>query len=164
MGKESTCQCRGHGFYPWVRMIPWRRAWQPTAVCLPGESHGLRSLVGYSPKDRKDLDTTERVWMLALFTYYCCLLLYSIICLSPSELNLGRWYPAFFFPFSISSAWNSVEQKGKLPVIWLGDFFHQIGVWKSHGIRCGSMNLLYLYLIIMWASRIIPRLKANGIY
>ena len=23
--KESTCQCRRHGFYPWVRKIPWRR-------------------------------------------------------------------------------------------------------------------------------------------
>ena len=29
---------------------PWRRAWQPTPVLLPGESHGQRSLVGYSPR------------------------------------------------------------------------------------------------------------------
>ena len=29
--------------------IPWRRAWQPTPVFLPGESHGQRSLAGYSP-------------------------------------------------------------------------------------------------------------------
>ena len=28
---------------------PWRRAWQPTSVFLPGESHGQRSLEGYSP-------------------------------------------------------------------------------------------------------------------
>ena len=28
---------------------PWTRAWQPTPVFLPGESHGRRSLVGYSP-------------------------------------------------------------------------------------------------------------------
>ena len=28
---------------------PWRRAWQPTPVFLPGESHGQRSLAGYSP-------------------------------------------------------------------------------------------------------------------
>ena len=34
---------------PWVGKIPWRRAWQPTPVFLPGESHGQRSLVGYSP-------------------------------------------------------------------------------------------------------------------
>ena len=33
----------------WVRKIPWRREWQPTPVFLPGESHGQRSLVGYSP-------------------------------------------------------------------------------------------------------------------
>ena len=38
-----------YGFDPWVRKIPWRRAWQPTSVFLPGESHGQRSLAGYSP-------------------------------------------------------------------------------------------------------------------
>ena len=37
-GKESACQCRVPGFDPWVRKIPWRRAWQPTPVFLPGES------------------------------------------------------------------------------------------------------------------------------
>ena len=39
-------QCRRCGFNPWVGKIPWRRAWQPTPVFLPGESHGQRSLVG----------------------------------------------------------------------------------------------------------------------
>ena len=55
-GKEPACQCRRHKicrFDPWVRKIPWRRAWQPTAVLLPGESHGQRSLAGY-PWDRKE--------------------------------------------------------------------------------------------------------------
>ena len=28
----------------------WRREQQPTPVFLPGESHGQRSLVGYSPR------------------------------------------------------------------------------------------------------------------
>ena len=37
----------------------WRRKWQPTPVLLPGKSHGLRSLVGYSPWGRKESDTTE---------------------------------------------------------------------------------------------------------
>ena len=36
----------------WVRSLgwedPWRRKWQPTPVFLLGESHGQRSLVGYS--------------------------------------------------------------------------------------------------------------------
>ena len=51
-GREPSCQCRRHktrGFNPWVGKIPWRRAWQPTPVSLPRESHGQRSLVGYSP-------------------------------------------------------------------------------------------------------------------
>ena len=47
--KESTCQCRRFGFDPWVGKIPQRRKWQPTPVSLPGESHGQRSLAGYSP-------------------------------------------------------------------------------------------------------------------
>ena len=34
--------------------------WQPTPVVLPGQSHGWRSLVGYSPRGRKELDTTEQ--------------------------------------------------------------------------------------------------------
>ena len=34
---------------PWVMKIPWWRKWQPTPVFLPGESHGQKSLVGYSP-------------------------------------------------------------------------------------------------------------------
>ena len=42
----------------WVGKTPWR-AWQPTPVFLPGESHGQRSLVGYSPRARKESDTTE---------------------------------------------------------------------------------------------------------
>ena len=37
-----------HGFDPWVGKIPWR-AWQTTAVFLPGESHGQSSLGAYSP-------------------------------------------------------------------------------------------------------------------
>ena len=47
--KESACQCRRHRFNPWVRKIPWRRKRQPTSVFLPGDSHGQRSLVSYSP-------------------------------------------------------------------------------------------------------------------
>ena len=59
---KSIClQCRRPGFDPWVRKIPWRRKWQPTAVLLPGKSHGQRNLVGYSPWGRKESDTTEQL-------------------------------------------------------------------------------------------------------
>ena len=43
----------------WVGKVPWRRAWQPTPVLWPGESHGQRSLVGYSPRGLKESDMTE---------------------------------------------------------------------------------------------------------
>ena len=49
----------------WVRSLgqedPWRWKWQPTPVFLPGESHGRKSLVGYSPKGHKESDMTERL-------------------------------------------------------------------------------------------------------
>ena len=60
--KEHACQCRRRkrcGFDPWVRKTSWRRARQPSPVFLPGESHGQRSLAGYSPWGRKESDTTE---------------------------------------------------------------------------------------------------------
>ena len=41
--------------------MPWRRKWQPTPVFSPGESHGQRSLVGYSPWGHKELDRTEQL-------------------------------------------------------------------------------------------------------
>ena len=35
---KNHLQCRISGFDPWVRKIPWRKAWQPTPVFLPEES------------------------------------------------------------------------------------------------------------------------------
>ena len=57
------------GFDTWVGKIPWRRKWQPTPVFLPGESHGGRHLVGYSPWGCKELDMTEQLYY--LLTYLC---------------------------------------------------------------------------------------------
>ena len=51
-------------FDPWVRKIPWRRKWQLTPSFLPGESHGQRSLVGYSPWGHKESDMTEQLHLL----------------------------------------------------------------------------------------------------
>jgi len=48
-------------FYPWVGKIPWGRAWEPTPVFLPGESHGQGSLVGYSSQGGIQLDTAEAI-------------------------------------------------------------------------------------------------------
>ena len=45
--------------FPESGRFPWRREWQPAPVFLPGESHGQRSLVGYSPWGRTESETTE---------------------------------------------------------------------------------------------------------
>ena len=61
-GKEPACpssRSKRCVFDPWVGKISWRRAPLPVPVFLPGESRGQRSLVGYSPKGCKELDTTE---------------------------------------------------------------------------------------------------------
>ena len=46
---------------PWVRKMPWKRAWQSTPVFLPGKPRGQRSLMGCSPWGSKGLDTTEKL-------------------------------------------------------------------------------------------------------
>ena len=54
-GEESACNGGDPGLIPGLE-IPWRREWLPTPVFLPGESHGQRSLVGYSLWGHKELD------------------------------------------------------------------------------------------------------------
>ena len=91
LGVLNSCQSRGflsftsfqipdHGkfwviwrsrFDPWVGNILWRRDWQPTSVFLPGELHGQRSLESYSPWDREESDTTERLTHTYVHTCAC---------------------------------------------------------------------------------------------
>ena len=57
MRKEPACNAGDAGdmgSIPGVRNIPWRRAWQPIPVFLPGEFHGQRSLAGYSSWGHKE--------------------------------------------------------------------------------------------------------------
>ena len=56
--KDPFANARDMYPVPGVRKILRRRAWQPTPVFLPGESHGQRSLAGYSPWGCKESDRT----------------------------------------------------------------------------------------------------------
>ena len=60
-GKEFACNAGDvtDVFDPWVGKVPWRRAWQPTPVFLPGESHGQKSLASYSLWGHEESDMTE---------------------------------------------------------------------------------------------------------
>ena len=78
--KNPSAKCRKHGFSFWVRKIPWRRNWLPTPVFSPGESHGQRSLVGYSSwgcRVGHNLVTKQQIKILG--------------CLRSPHLALCRW-------------------------------------------------------------------------
>ena len=45
--------------YSLVQEEPWSRKWQSNSVFLPRKFHEQRSLAGYSPWSRKELDTTK---------------------------------------------------------------------------------------------------------
>ena len=57
-GKESTCN-EDMPVGSLGQEDPLEEKWQLTPVFLPGESHGQRSLVGYSPWGHKESDVTE---------------------------------------------------------------------------------------------------------
>ena len=73
--KGPTCNAGDLGLTPWSGRFPWRRVCQPTPVFLPGESHGQRSLVGYSPRGHKEWDMTK-------VTEHACTILGIFCCLS----------------------------------------------------------------------------------
>ena len=60
MVKNPPVSARDVGWIPGSGKIPWRRNWPPTPVFLPGESHGQKSLAGYSLGvwGCKEVDTT----------------------------------------------------------------------------------------------------------
>ena len=86
-----------------VRSLGWedplRRAWQPTPVFLPGESHGQRSLAGYSPLGCKESDRTEQ---LTLTVYQFS----SVQSLSHVWLFVTPWTVAHQASLSITNSWS----------------------------------------------------------
>ena len=87
---KNLPECKRPGFDAWVGEIPWRRAWYTTPIFLPGESHGQKSLVGYTPWSHK-------TWTVLYFNIFSLLphviwssreLKYVLIILSVLECNL----------------------------------------------------------------------------
>ena len=98
--RESACNAgdRRCGFHLWVRKILWRSKWQPTPVFLPGKPHGRRSLVGYSTKGYKELDTTEQnmnekmnPWHILTTVLLIAHMWFSLMTSLPS-VYMGDWF------------------------------------------------------------------------
>ena len=104
--KEPACQCRRHKrfrFDPWVRKIPWRRAWQPTPVSLPGESHGQRSLADYSPWVTKSQTRLKQLSM------HAPLLLHISTSWYIEKMETFIWYTQVNWTNSGASIWSLVH-------------------------------------------------------
>ena len=94
---KSCLQCKRPGFSPWVRKIPWRRAWQPTPVLLPGESHGWRGRAGNSPWGHKESDTTERLTHSSIkYMLYYTFLLKTLIQIQPRYVMINFQKVTFY--------------------------------------------------------------------
>ena len=69
-GKESAYRCKKTQVRSLGWEDPWRREWQLTPVFLPGESHGQRSLAGYSPWSSTESDTTEQLTLRFVIAFH----------------------------------------------------------------------------------------------
>ena len=119
-GKKPAYQCKGHKrcrFNPWVRKIPWRRAWQPTLVFLPGESHGQKSLAGYSPESHKESDTTKVTSY--IYNYYLYFWRSSANTIRDMYVAKGRrniWTTkSSFMCYGLASIWRDIFPHLQIP-------------------------------------------------
>ena len=120
------CLQRGRpGFDPWVGKSSSRKEWQPTPVFLPGEFHGQRSLVSYSPHIYIHIYTYTYIYIytythIYIYTYtyiYCC------CCCSVTKLC-----PTLCNPTDCSMPSSSVLQ-------YLPEFAQTHVHWVSHAIQ-----------------------------
>ena len=113
-GKESAYQCRRCSFDPWVGKIPWRRAWPPTPVFLPGKSTGQRSLVGCTPWSCKNwtwLSDQTTMKNVLFIEFLFCICVYSTVPLIKSLWNAVR---GAFVHYSINGIWIQLSGSNKL--------------------------------------------------
>ena len=118
-GEEPTCQCRRHRrcwFDPWAWKILWRRAWPPTPVFLPGESHGQRSLVGYSSTGSKRVghnwsNLANPHWFIYIFFFFFTLLCFK----NCSGSSLVAQWRRIYLPIGDT---GSVPDPGRSHMLW----------------------------------------------
>ena len=69
--QSRTClQCGRPGIYPWVGKIPWRTAWRPTPVFLPGEYSRRAELCGIQPIGSQRVRYIYSIYLLYIHTLY----------------------------------------------------------------------------------------------
>ena len=114
-------------FDPWVGKSPWQRGWQPTLIFLPGESHGQRSLVGYSPRGRRVGEKVDSVkFPIGLADMSICMLRKCMFGCYPFHQNSQFSMGAHNMPMTrrlLTVSAPSVQQQ-------------MFGKKRSHSIKC----------------------------
>ena len=139
-------------------LVWWRRKWQPTPVFLPGESHGQRSLVGYSPWGHKESDMTERLHFLSYLVWVPGIILSNLermqsvwevvsrfantILLYRQELSIFRfWYlrGSWNQPVPCRSLGMTVFNCQDTSKVILGEIFQKSAILRTQECLCASM-------------------------
>ena len=161
--KESGCQsrrCRRHGFNFWVGKTPRRRKWLLTPTYLPGQSHGRRSLVGYSPRVAK-----SQTWLSAY--EYENIVWFQLICpwrfripissLSPSSHRFpGTMVSANLRLQSSSSGGFNLDLTGAKWSRWL----KEVGQ-EATGVSQWNSRIMRLFLFIQLGVSILYGKRMN---
>ena len=149
-GKKICLQFRRLGFYPWVGKIPWRRAWQPIPVFLPGEFHvqrktGRPQCMG--SQTRTQLSTVNTFTIFSSFTQLslvkCSPFIYppTLSFTLPTTLSSNRMFVCFLF-------FINTFKKLYLFIFGCAGSFLLSGLFPSCGVRellsSGGLSLLWL--------------------
>ena len=136
--------------------MPWRREWQPTPGFLPGESHGQRSLVGYSPWGRTESDMTERLtlyygspsWLRQTLLSFLWRSHAPLICCSYSYSQHNSYLYYSFFSICLFILWPClVAQLVKNLACSAGDLDLIPGSGRSPGEANGNLSSILAWRI-----------------
>ena len=136
-----------------VGKIPWRRAWQPTPVSLPGESSGQRNLEGYSPwgcRGRHDFVTQQhqRLINACILNHFCTERLGEWI--TYHAVSLLRWYACCH---SSSRVWLFVTP---WPWDFPGKTLERVAMPLSRGIFPAQGSKLCLFCLLPQQAGSLP--------
>ena len=117
--------------------INWRRKWQPNPVFLPRKSHGRRSLVGYSPRGRKESDTTER-----LHYYYTTTKSRFLV-----TTGKQRYLTSFKSPQCYRHLWQRTREL--FTVCWIIKLPLMTLLWSQKLVLSMILSLLWIYSLFL---------------